>query len=142
MKNIRYILSLPMAIFCIGCTAPNHAESLKQLNGIWSPVRQEIGGKELPESYFRTQKLTIQNSTYLLTAESVDTGTLSYKNGQMDIYGKEGVNKNKHFTALYKIEGNQLIIIYNLKGDTYPTAFETKSKPTLFLSVYKKSNNK
>ncbi|MDR6159963.1 uncharacterized protein (TIGR03067 family) [Chryseobacterium sp. SLBN-27] len=137
MKNIRCFLQLPIIVFCIGCTALNNKE-LKQLNGAWTPIKQEMSGKELPESYFRTQKLIIQDSTYSLTAESPDKGTLSYKNGKMDIYGKEGVNKNKHFTALYKLNGNQLTIIYNLKGDGYPIDFDTKLKPTLFLSVYKK----
>lgn len=133
MKNIRCFLQLLIIVFCIGCTA-----QLKQLNGAWTPIKQEMSGKEFPESYFRTQKLIIQDSTYSLTAESPDKGTLSYKNGKMDIYGKEGVNKNKHFTALYKLDGNQLTIIYNLKGDGYPIDFDTKLKPTLFLSVYKK----
>lgn len=138
MKNLHYYLILPVFMLIIGCTATQNRHSYSQLNGSWTPVKQEMGGKELPENYFRTQKLIIQDTVYSLTAESVDTGTLTYKNGQMDIYGKEGVNKNKHFTALYKLEGKQLTIVYNLKGDSYPSAFETKSKPALFLSVYQK----
>lgn len=129
---------LPMVLFAIGCTTTRGTKYLTQLNGNWTPIKQEIGGKNLPTTYFQTQKLLIQNTTYTLTAESVDKGTLTYKNGQMDIYGKVGVNKGKHFTALYKLDNNQLTIVYNLTGDTYPTEFETKSKPTLFLSVFKK----
>jgi hypothetical protein len=60
----------------------------------------------------------------------------------MDIYGKEGVNAGKHFTAIYKIENGQLTICYNLSGDGYPEAFETNTKPTLFLSVFKKEIKK
>ena len=56
----------------------------------------------------------------------------------MDIYGKQGVNAGKHFTAIYKLENELLTICYNLRGDSYPAAFETKGKPTLFLSVFKK----
>lgn len=92
----------------------------------------------MPATYFQTQKLVIQDTTYTFTAESVEKGTLSYKNGQMDIYGKEGVNKGKHLTAIYKLDNNRLIIVYNLKGDSYPSEFETKYKPTLFLSVFNK----
>jgi len=138
MKNLHYYLILPVLMLIISCTATQNRHPYSQLNGNWTPVKQEMGGKELPENYFRTQKLIIQDTVYSLTAESVDTGTLTYKNGQMDIYGKEGVNKNKHFTALYKLEGKQLTIVYNLKGDSYPSAFETKSNPALFLSVYQK----
>ena len=77
-----------------------------------------------------------------MTAESVDKGILKYKGGQMDIYGKEGVNAGKHFTAIYKMENERLTICYNLKGDVYPSNFETKSAPTFFLSVFKKNNLK
>ena len=113
--------------------------SLNFLNGTWTPIRQEIGGKELQAVVFQTQKLIISDNTYIFSAESVDKGILNYKNGQMDIYGKEGVNAGKHFTTIYKIDNNQLTICYNLKGDSYPAEFETKSKPTLFLSVFRKN---
>ena len=125
--------------FCVSCsTTQKISTSSNILNGNWTSIKQEMGGKDLPATYFQAQKLVLQDTTYILTAESVDKGTLTYKNGQMDIYGKEGVNKGKHFTALYKLENNQLIIVYNLNGDSYPLDFETKSKPTLFLSVFKK----
>ena len=108
------------------------------LNGSWTPVKQGIEGKELPSVAFQTQKLSIDDSLYTLTAESVDKGILKYNNGKMDIYGTEGVNSGKHFTAIYKLENEQLTICYNLKGDSYPAGFETKSQPALFLSVFKK----
>jgi len=75
---------------------------------------------------------------YTFFTESVDKGVLKYGDNKMDIYGKEGVNTGKHFTAIYKFENEQLTICYNLAGDSYPTAFGTKNKPTLFLSVFKK----
>lgn len=56
----------------------------------------------------------------------------------MDIYGKEGVNTGKHFAAIYKLNNEKLTICYNLNGDSYPSDFETKSRPALFLSVFKK----
>jgi uncharacterized protein (TIGR03067 family) len=113
-------------------------KNLDKLDGTWNPVQQEIGGKPLPKAVFEKQKLIISDSSYTFTAESVDKGVLKYSNGKMDIYGKEGVNAGKHFTALYKLENGQLTICYNLAGDSYPDAFETKSKPVLFLSVFAK----
>ena len=80
----------------------------------------------------------MSDSTYTFSAESIDKGVVKYRDDKMDIYGKEGVNAGKHFTAIYKYENDQLTICYNLKGDSYPEAFETKSKPLLFLSVFKK----
>src|ERR1700751_1646733 len=115
------------------------AKDSDKLDGTWSPVQQEIGGKPLPKTVFEKQKLVINDSSYTLTAESVDKGVLKYANGKMDIYGKEGVNTGKHFTAIYKIENGQLTICYNLAGDNYPKTFETKGQPMYFLSVFKKN---
>lgn len=112
------------------------------LNGSWTPVQQEVGGNKLPAMVFQKQKLIVFDTTYAFTAESVDKGVLKYQNGQMDIYGKEGVNIGKHFTAIYKLENEQLTICYNLAGGSYPVAFETKSKPTLFLSIFSKDLSK
>ncbi len=108
------------------------------LNGTWLPVKQEIGGKLLPGAAFETQKLIINDSTYIVVAESVDKGLIRYTENKMDIYGKDGINAGKHFKAIYKFENEQLTICYNLAGNNYPEAFETKSKPYLFISVFKK----
>lgn len=136
---MRHIIILAaLALFWSCASTKKKSTFSSELNGSWTPTKQAIGGNELPNVVFKTQKLTIQDTTYAFQAESLDKGVLTYKNGQMDIYGKEGVNKGKHFTAIYKLENGQLTICYNLKGDSYPSDFETASKPTLFLSVFRK----
>jgi uncharacterized protein (TIGR03067 family) len=126
-------------ILAFGCanTKKISAQSNK-LNGTWIPISQEIGGAVLPSSAFEKQNLSISDSTYTFIAESVDKGVARYGDGKMDIYGKEGVNTGKHFTAIYKLENEQLTICYNLKGDSYPATFDTKGKPMYFLCVFKK----
>lgn len=115
--------------------------STNQLNGTWVPVKQEIGGTALPKAALQ-QKLIIDNNNYTVIAESTDKGVIEYKGDKMDIYGKDGVNAGKHFTALYKYEGGQLTICYNLAGNSYPEAFETTGKPTFFLSVFERDSHK
>jgi len=135
---MRSITAFSILFLALGYLTTKNAD---KLDGTWNPVQQEIGGKPLPKTVFEKQKLVISDSSYTFTAESVDKGVLKYANGKMDIYGKEGVNAGKHFTAIYKIENGQLTICYNLAGDSYPDAFETKSKPVLFLSVFAKGGN-
>ena len=77
-----------------------------------------------------------------MIAESIDKAVVRYGGDKMDIYGKEGINAGKHFTAIYKYENGELTGCYNLAGKSYPEAFETKSKPLLFLSVFKKEQIK
>lgn len=112
------------------------------LNGAWVPVRLEINGSDLPSGTFEKQKLILNDSNYTYIAESVGKGVVKYTNDKLDIYGKDGVNMGKHFTALYKYENELLTICYNLAGDVYPESYDTKGKPTFFLAVFKKEEAK
>ena len=137
MRTITFISLLVLSLSYTGLKKA--VTQTNNLNGTWIPVKQETAGKELPKAVYEKQKLVIIDSNYIFTAESVDKGIVRYGKGdKMDIYGKEGVNTGKHFAAIYKFENQQLTICYNLHGDSYPEAFETKSKPTLFLSVFTK----
>ncbi|HSC36347.1 MAG TPA: hypothetical protein VLD19_00700 [Chitinophagaceae bacterium] len=136
---MRLLTFLCLLIFAAGCAGTkNTTMTSNKLNGSWVPVAQEMGGTALPKGAFATQKLLISDSTYTFTAESVDKGIVKYTGDKMDIYGKEGVNTGKHFTALFKYENEQLTICYNLKGDGYPETFDTKGKPMYFLCLFKK----
>lgn len=137
MRGILYIF---MAIFFTSCAGTKNAvTNTNKLNGAWVPVKEEMSGKDLPAAIMEHQKLTINDTTYIMAAESVDNGSVKYNGNKMDIYGREGVNAGKHFTAIYKYENEQLTICYNLAGDSYPDAFETKGKPTYFLAVFKRA---
>lgn len=122
----------------IGCTSAKKTGSVSFLNGEWMPIKQEIAGTVLPAAAFSKQILIIKDSTYSVTAESVDKGIVHVNGNKMDIYGKDGVNKGKHFTAIYKLENKQLCICYNLTGNGYPESFDTKGKPKYFLCVFAK----
>lgn len=128
---------LVLVFVCIGTSSVYSQDPV--LNGTWVPVKQEFAGNLLPGSVFEKQKLIIKDTTYTFMAESLDKGILHFLDNKMDIYGKEGVNTGKHFTAIYKFENNELTVCYNLKGDAYPNNFETKNGPLLFLSVFKKT---
>lgn len=136
---MRTVILISLVVFCTDCSSSKKtATSTNQFNGTWVPVKLEINGAPLPPATFEKQRLTISDTTYTFVAESVDKGSLKYKDGKMDIYGKDGVNTGKHFTCIYKFENKQLVICYNLAGDKYPESFETKGKPTYFLATFKK----
>ena len=136
---MRSILTVLTITFFISCnTTKNASGKMDKMNGSWIPVKEEIGGTSLPPAAFGKQKLIINDSNYMFTAESVDKGVIKYKDDKMDIYGREGVNTGKHFTAIYKFENEQLTICYNLSGNGYPEAFDTKGKPLYFLAAFKR----
>jgi uncharacterized protein (TIGR03067 family) len=134
LKSLQIIIVLAVA-----CTPSKKSHlSSYDLNGVWIPTKQEMNGKDLPQTVYNNYKLTMIDSTYIFGIAQEDKGITTYGKGKMDIYGKEGINKGKHFMAIYKLENGMLTICYNLTGDSYPQAFETKSKPTLFITVYKR----
>ena len=134
MRQLAILLFICLSLGC--ATTKNSKTNSRLLNGTWVPNKQEIGGRQLPQAVFEKQRLIIRDSTYTVIAESVDKGVVQYKGNKMDIYGKEGVNTGKHFTAIYKMENEVLTICYNLLGDRYPENFETTGKPLYFLSVF------
>lgn len=136
MRSITFIALLFLSIGSVNATSP--AANAGSLDGTWVPVRQEMGGNPLPPASYSAQKLIINGEAYTVAAESVDKGSIEYDTEKMDIYGKDGVNAGKHLTAIYKIENGLLTICYNLKGDFYPGAFDTKGQPMYFMSVFKK----
>ncbi len=131
---------ISLVIIGLSCaSARNATMKSNPLDGTWVPVKQEMAGTLLPKAAFEKQKLIISDSTYTVIAESVDKGIVKFMDDKMDIYGKEGVNSGKHFTAIYKFEEGLLTICYNLSGDRYPEAFETKGRAMYFLSVFKRN---
>jgi uncharacterized protein (TIGR03067 family) len=128
-KIMGRITSISILAFILcGLSVKNATGVFDKLNGTWIPVKQEMGGVLLPKTVFDNQKLIINDSTYIVSAESVDKGIVRIDSERMDIYSKEGVNNGKHFTATFKFENDEFIICYNLSGDQYPESFETKGK--------------
>lgn len=136
MRPLTFISLLFLGLSCTN--SKNVTMESNKLNGTWLPVKQEFAGTMLPPAAFEKQKLILSDSNYTLVAESVDKGIVKYNGDKMDIYGKEGVNSGKHFSAIYKYENGELTVCYNLAGDSYPDGFDTKGKPLFFLSVFRK----
>ena len=137
------LIALSLLIIFAGCHAAKKTTiSMGRLRGEWVPVQQEIGGKALPAAIFEKEKLTLSDTNYTFIAESVDRGVVKYSGNKMDIYGREGVNSGKHFTAICKLEKGRLFICYNLAGDSYPASFDTKGHPSLFLSIFARARQK
>ncbi len=49
-----------------------------------------------------------------------------------------GPNKGKTFLAIYKLDGDKLVICYDLTGKARPKEFKTEPKSMLFLVTYRK----
>ena len=136
---MKAIFVIGLFFLIISCSSSEETSSNSgELNGGWLPVKQMIGGQELPIESFENERLAIVGKTFLFVAEGADEGTVTYSDGIMDIYVEVGANAGKHFMAIYKLEQNLLTICYDLKGTDYPASFDTSTNPNLFLSVFRK----
>lgn len=136
MRSLLVAIIVLLAIAC--AVSKNSSMKENKLTGTWVPVHQELAGTPIPVGAFANQKLIISDSNYTFIAENTDKGVVQYAGNKLDIYGKEGPNVGKHYTAIYKFENGVLTICYNLSGTGYPEGFDTKGKPMYFLSVFKK----
>ena len=132
MKNLLFCGLI--AIFILRCST----SETEKLNGTWIPVKQEIGGTVLPEAVFGNQKLVLDHESYTMSAESIDQGKVFISGNQIEIQGIEGPNAGKTFKAIYKFEGEHLIICYNLMGDVYPESFSTAGQPMYFMAEFRR----
>lgn len=108
------------------------------LNGTWYTVYQEFEGRALPIPEFEGQKLLLQDSTYTLISGKVDEGIIKANGNHLDIYGTDGLNKGRHYVAIYKINNSKLTICYNLGGNAYPADFKTAGHPHHFLAIFER----
>jgi uncharacterized protein (TIGR03067 family) len=112
-------------------------------DGKWQMVEGELAGKPFPPRAAQSIALTIDGEKYLVTTgEGEDRGTVRYVPGEkpsaMDITGTIGPNKGKTFLAIYKLEGDKLVVCYDLAGKARPKEFKTEPKSALFLATYRK----
>jgi uncharacterized protein (TIGR03067 family) len=129
--------------FARGDEAANAKEDGKKLQGTWTPVTAELGGKPFPDDILKTMKLVVTDGKYAVTVgEQTDEGTVKLdaakKPRAMDILGTKGPNKGKTIPAIYEVSDTTLRVCYDLSGKAHPTEFKTKADTQLFLVEYKR----
>lgn len=106
------------------------------LNGTWRPVSEILAGNPFPETLWANQRLMMYDSSYIVSAETVDAGKAILTDSTMDIYGLEGPNAGRHFKARYKLVNDTLTICYDLTGTLYPEAFISGPENYYFLATF------
>jgi uncharacterized protein (TIGR03067 family) len=113
------------------------------LRGKWKIVEAALGGKNLPADEFENMVLELDENSYqLIEGKVIDSGVIeSFPNTSpkaLEITGLFGPNKGKTFQCIYRFDGEDMIMCYNLGGDGVPTEFETKENSLLYLVRYKR----
>ena len=111
--------------------------------GKWKIVEAELGGLPIPAQGFEKMVLEMDETSYQLKEDKIiDSGLIELVNNTdpkaLIIAGLFGPNKGKTFQCIYRFEGKDMIMCYNLGGDGVPEKFETTPHSLLYLVRYQR----
>jgi uncharacterized protein (TIGR03067 family) len=115
------------------------------LNGLWMIVSAEMAGKpmQLPPDF--ELKITDDRYGSGIPSGYSDRGRivlfddeLAGQARRLDVVSEVGVNKGKRFSALYRMVGRDLEIVYDMSGMNRPTEFISREGTQLFRVTYRK----
>ncbi len=112
-----------------------------KVTGKWQIVNAELGGRKLPPESFEKMVLELDETSYqLIEGKVIDSGLVEIDEKAepkaMIITGIFGPNKGRTYQCIYKFEGEDLMMCYNLGGDGPPKKFETEDHPLFYLVRY------
>jgi len=112
------------------------------LNGNWTPVLAELGGKEF--KFGQDFRLEVKGDRYVVygAPQGTDRGRLVFLGGDpksFDVIGEEGPSKGKRYPVIYRVIGESTLeACYDLDGKSRPAAFITFEGTNLFRVIYKR----
>jgi uncharacterized protein (TIGR03067 family) len=141
---MNHILLICLAVAAsLTAVAANEPDDSKVLQGIWIPVKAELGGQPMPDAVLKTITLKLNKSQYEVSVAGepeLDTGTWTLDSAAkpkgMKITGLKGPNAGKIFPAIYELKADTLCICYDLSGAKRPTEFKTGAGTQLYLVTY------
>ena len=113
------------------------------IRGKWKIAEAALGGKNLPATEFENMILEMDENSYqLIEGKVIDSGVIESVPDSspkaLEITGIFGPNKGKIYQCIYRFEGEDMIMCYNLGGDGIPEKFETTENSLLYLVRYKR----
>jgi uncharacterized protein (TIGR03067 family) len=123
--------------------AANQPDDAEALQGIWIPVKAELGGQPMPDAVLRTITLKLNGRDYEVSVAGQpepDKGTWTLDSAAkpkgMQITGVKGPNAGKAYPAIYELKDDMLRVCYDLSGAKRPTEFKTIGGTKLYLVTY------
>jgi uncharacterized protein (TIGR03067 family) len=141
MRRIFCIcLAAGVSLTGLGAQEPDDSRALQ---GIWIPVKAELGGQPMPDAVLKSITLTLTKNEYEVVVAGepkADQGTWTIDPAArpkgMEVRGLRGPNAGKTFPAIYELKLDTLRICYDLSGAKRPTDFKTSAGTQLYLATY------
>jgi uncharacterized protein (TIGR03067 family) len=143
----RAVILLTCWIACSSITLgqkPDAAADLKAMVGKWKIEKAEMAAMDATDFLKEfTLEISEGGKYTVLIGGQKDVGTVhvdpSKKPAEMDIKGADGPNKGKTIKTIYKLDGDTLVVCYELGEGSRPARFETKADSKLLLVNYKRA---
>lgn len=140
--HIRFAQILFLAFGAISL-GQNGGSDLAKLQGTWLPVSAEMGGQKLTEEFLRKTSLSLRQEKYTVrVGDTNDHGVIKLVADTlpkaMDITSSDPAQEGKSFPAIFEVEGNSLLVCYDLEGKKRPNAFKSPMGTQWLLIQYKK----
>jgi uncharacterized protein (TIGR03067 family) len=141
---MKTILCIGLLVLGVLVSMAADSPDVRSIEGNWTPDKAELAGQPMPEAVLKTISLKLRDGSYEVSvAGHPDNGTYRLdsdaKPKSITITGTEGPNKGKTFPSIYKLQGDTLLICYDLSGKQRPTEFKTLPGTKLYLVTYKRS---
>ncbi|HTQ27010.1 MAG TPA: TIGR03067 domain-containing protein [Puia sp.] len=113
------------------------------ITGKWKINQARLGARQLSPADFEKLVLELDENSYqLIEGKVIDSGIVEMIAGHtpdaLSITGVFGPYKGKTFQCIYRFEGEDMIMCYNLGGDGIPDNFEPSDNPMHYLVRYRR----
>jgi uncharacterized protein (TIGR03067 family) len=116
------------------------------LDGAWAPLSADISGRELDIAELRVARLVIAVGRYRIldqTGHTVDAGELQRTDAEspqsplaLDLVGTEGSGAGRTIQTLAAIDGDRLLLCYDLEHSERPHSLEPCAEQLLLRITY------
>ena len=107
------------------------------------PIAADVAGKPVRIGELRVKYLVLDSGGYSIIDRGnrvVDTGNYlvngSARPATMDIVGREGPNAGRTMLAIYRLEGDNLTVCYDLDGPDRPLDMQCRQDQLLLSITY------
>ncbi|MCE9565163.1 MAG: TIGR03067 domain-containing protein [Planctomycetes bacterium] len=134
MKRFTVAGGLMMLAFAGVALADDKA--LKELEGAYTVIGLEKGGKPAPKEIMDTLKVSIKGEVFVITIGTDEKKAkikvdASKTPNTIDISPTDGPEKGMTFPGIYKIEKGEVTIVFHEKGTERPKEFKSEGEGML-----------
>jgi uncharacterized protein (TIGR03067 family) len=145
---VSLLFALVVCVNPVGAAAPSPnpaSADAKAIQGTWKMVFAAGAGRALPQEEFAGHRLVFSGDKYTYFKEEDklhDHGAFRLdpkaRPRAIDIIEDQGPNRGTTSRGIYMLDGDTLVVCYNLPHMSRPTEFSSKADSSIFLFIYQR----